>query len=133
VSLYNKPFYSLQRYLSTYSSQEILKKHPEVKRLFGYDPVVAVYVSITVLIQLVMGYLVRDASWQTIIPLAWIVSATLNHSLGGAIHEIGHNLAFGHKRPLANRALGMLANLPYMIPMSVSYKKYHADHHRYMG
>jgi sphingolipid 4-desaturase/C4-monooxygenase len=111
----------------------ILKKYPEVKKLFGYDPWIAVPVTLTVIMQLVMGWLVRDAPWKVVIPLAWIVSATLNHSLGGAIHEIGHNLAFGHKRPLWNRALGMLANLPYMVPMSVSYKKYHADHHRYLG
>jgi sphingolipid 4-desaturase/C4-monooxygenase len=113
--------------------QEILQKYPEVKKLFGYDPMVGVYVSATVLAQFVMAWLVRDASWQVLIPLTWIISATLNHSLGGAIHEIGHNMAFGHKRPLANRALGMLANLPMAIPMSVTYKKYHADHHRYLG
>ena len=110
-----------------------MKKYPEVKNLFGYDPWVGVFVSVTVTIQFVIGYLVRGASWKLIFPLAWVVSATLNHSLGGAIHEIGHNLAFGHKRPLWNRALGMLANLPLAIPMSVTYKKYHADHHRYLG
>lgn len=113
--------------------QMILKKHPEVKKLFGYDPMMAVYVGVTVLIQVIMCWLISDASWKTLIPAAWIISATLNHSLGGAIHEIGHNLAFGHTRPLLNRALGMIANLPFGIPMSVSYKKYHADHHRHLG
>lgn len=42
-------------------------------------------------------------------------------------------MAFGHKHPIRNRALGMFANLPWGIPMSVTYKKYHSDHHRYMG
>lgn len=115
------------------ATQAILKKHPEVKQLFGYDPMITVYVLATVLVQLVLAWLVRDASWQMIIPFSWIVSATLNHSLGGAIHEIGHNLAFGHKRPLANRALGMVCNLPMMVPLSVTYKKYHSEHHRYLG
>jgi len=113
--------------------QEILKKYPEVKKLFGYDPMVAVFVSGTVATQLVLAYLVRDAPWPILIPLTWIISGTLNHSLGGAIHEIGHNLAFGHKHPLANRALGMLANIPMAVPLSVTYKKYHSDHHRYLG
>jgi len=114
-------------------SQMILKKYPEIKKLMGFDPMVAVYVSIEVIANVAISCLLRDASWAVIIPMAWIVSATINHSLGGAIHEIGHNLAFGHKRPLANRALGMLANLPMGIPLSVTYKKYHSDHHRYLG
>jgi sphingolipid 4-desaturase/C4-monooxygenase len=113
--------------------QAILKKYPEVKKLMGYDPTTAVIVSVEVIIQIIMCYLISDASLPTILITAYIVSATINHSLGSAIHEIGHNLAFGHKYPLANRALGMLANLPMAIPMSVTYKKYHADHHRYLG
>ena len=111
----------------------ILKKYPEIKKLMGYDPMIALYVTIEVLANVALAYLVRDAPWKIIVPMAWIVSATINHSLGGAIHEIGHNLAFGHKRALANRALGMFANLPMAVPLSVTYKKYHSDHHRFMG
>lgn len=113
--------------------QAILQKHPEVKKLMGCDPWIALYVSIKVSTQIAIAWLMRDASWRLIVPAAWVVGATINHWLGGAIHEIGHNLAFGHKYPLSNRVLGFWANLPLVIPLSISYKKYHSDHHKYLG
>ena len=113
--------------------REILKKHPEIKNLMGYDTNIVLIVSAEVVCQLCMAYILRDANWTTIAICAYLISATLNHSLGSAIHEIGHNTAFGHGRPKWNRLLGIWCNLPMIVPISVTYKKYHADHHRYLG
>ncbi len=47
------------------------------------------------------------------------------------IHECAHNLLF--KRPAWNTLAGILANVPSVIPSSVSFKRYHLKHHSFQG
>src|SRR5581483_11922729 len=49
------------------------------------------------------------------------------------VHDISHNHAFGHSYLLANKLLGIFANLPTGLPIFASFKKYHVNHHRYLG
>ncbi|XP_014779225.1 sphingolipid delta(4)-desaturase DES1 [Octopus bimaculoides] len=113
--------------------KEILRKHPEIKKLMGCNPKITFIVVPEVLVQILACWYLKEASWLTIFISAYIFGGVINHSLGSAIHEIGHNLAFGHRRPRANRVLSIFCNLPLGIPMALSYKKYHSDHHRYLG
>lgn len=113
--------------------KEMLSKYPEMKRLMGHDPMLKYAVLLLVAIQLVMCYMVQSASWTVVIILAYCLGGTINHSLSLAIHEISHNLAFGHAKPMANRLLGYIANLPIGVPVSISFRKYHLEHHRYQG
>ncbi|XP_052770561.1 sphingolipid delta(4)-desaturase DES1-like isoform X1 [Mya arenaria] len=113
--------------------KEILKAHPEIKELMGYDSNIAYIVIAEVIAQMVMSYVLMDASWSTVLICGYVIGGVLNHSLGSAIHEIGHNLAFGHGQPVKNRLLSIFCNVPIIAPMAISYKKYHADHHRYLG
>ncbi|CAF0913205.1 unnamed protein product [Adineta steineri] len=113
--------------------KEMLQKYPQIKQLMGHDWRIAIQVVVTVLIQITMAILVRDLPWKFVWLLTYIISGTLNHSLSISFHEIGHNLAFGNHRPIANRILGYIANLPLCIPSSVTFKKYHIDHHKFQG
>lgn len=113
--------------------KEMLKKYPEMKKLMGHDPMLKYIVTLAVLFQLFLAYMVRDATWTTVIILAYCLGGTINHSMSLAIHEIAHNLAFGHSRLLANRLLGFFANIPIGVPVSIAFRKYHLEHHRYQG
>jgi sphingolipid delta-4 desaturase len=109
-----------------------LEKYPEIKQLMGHDWRMAIQVVISVLIQITLAIILRDSSWSKIICIAYVVGGTINHTLSLALHELTHNLAFGHSRPMANRLLGFFANLPLGVPASITLKKYHLDHHRYI-
>merc|ERR1719193_2935236 len=60
-----------------------------------------------VIVQVIAAYAVSSFSWPLVILAAYVFGGTINHSMALAIHEISHNLAFGHSRPMANRFLGM--------------------------
>lgn len=111
----------------------ILEKYPQIKKFFGYDPLFKYVATSMVLCQLLMLYVMQNQSWPMIFLVAYCFGGIINHSLMLACHEIAHNLAFGHGRPMHNRLFGFFCNLPIGIPMSVSFRKYHLEHHRYQG
>ncbi|KAL0177106.1 hypothetical protein M9458_026000, partial [Cirrhinus mrigala] len=78
-----------------------------------------------VAVQFLAFYLVKDLPWK------WVFC--VNHSMTLAIHEISHNTAFGNNRARWNRWFAIFANLPIGLPYSASFKRYHLDHHRYLG
>jgi sphingolipid delta-4 desaturase len=99
----------------------------------GHDSRIVIQLVSMVFVQLFMSYMVRDMSWLEVILLGYVVSGTINHSLSLGLHECAHNLAFGAHRPIANRMIGFFANLPLGLPASITFKKYHLDHHKYQG
>jgi len=111
--------------------KKILQDHPEIKELFGPEPMTKYLVVATVALQVYMAYLVRDWSWPYFLAAVYIVGATANHSLFLAIHEMSHNL--GGKALWVSQAIAMVANMPICIAYSVTFKPYHMQHHRCQG
>jgi len=112
----------------------MLKKYPIIKKYMCVDPHLKYVVSAMVATQVLMAYTLQDSSWWTIVFWAYVVGGTINHSLTLAIHDIGHNTAYGNgKNSYKNRYFGFVANLPLGVPYSVTFKKYHIDHHRYLA
>ncbi|KAH7098635.1 dihydroceramide delta(4)-desaturase [Auriculariales sp. MPI-PUGE-AT-0066] len=112
---------------------EILKKHPEVTKLMGHEPLTKWVVLLVVSIQLAAAYLLHDThplSWKFLLT-AYAIGGTANQNLFLAIHEITHNLAF--KGLKANKALAIFANLPIGIPYCALFKPYHIEHHKNLG
>ena len=99
----------------------------------GYDPNFKYQVLLLMVIQFTLAYLMKDFSWTIVFLVAYTIGGVINHALLLALHEISHNLAFGHARPLHNRIFSLIVNFPIGVPCAISFKKYHLEHHRYQG
>jgi len=110
-----------------------MKKHPEVTKLMGHEPLTKWFVLGVVSLQVAVAYYLRNTSIisPVFIVLAYVIGGTANQNLFLAIHEITHNLAFKGVKP--NKALAMFANLPIGIPYCSAFKGYHLEHHKYLG
>ena len=111
--------------------REILLAHPEIRELFGTDVRTFPIVLLIFTTQCLLAYAVSSLPWLPLFLLAWAVGGTLNHSLQLAVHELSHNLCFAS--PLLNRLAAIFANLATGFPSSVSFTKYHMDHHQWQG
>lgn len=111
---------------------EILKKYPQVKELFGPDPQTKWFCFAVVFLQLLTCYLVKDvSSWTIFLLVVYVVGGTLNHSCTAAIHETTHCLVF--EKQVYNYLMAIFVNLPIGLPVALSFKKYHHEHHQYQG
>ncbi|KAJ3731535.1 dihydroceramide delta(4)-desaturase [Lentinula guzmanii] len=113
----------------------IMKAHPEVHvtKLMGHEPLTKYIVLGVVSLQLIMAIILRHTQFFSLwfFFCAYAIGGTANHNLFLAIHEITHNLAFPGVWP--NKALSVFANLPIGIPYCAMFKRYHIEHHKYMG
>jgi len=110
---------------------EILKKHPEIKALFGPELRTKYIVAATVGLQVFMTWLTIDWGWTAYLVAIYVVGATANHSLFLAIHELSHGL--GAHTIFQNRCISILANCPIGVAYCITFKPYHMEHHRYQG
>lgn len=111
--------------------KEIIKKYPEIKNLFGYCWKTKYIVFGWVSSQILLAYLLRDATWLTITVIAYCFGGFATHALFLAMHEIAHNLAFAKTIP--NKLLGCFANTATTFPHFSMFQRYHMEHHQFQG
>lgn len=111
----------------------ILKDHPEIRALFGYEPLTAVVVLAITALQIWICTWITETTWPCFLGIMYCVGATVNHTLQLCNHEISHNMCFGHEHIEANMVIGIIANFVTGVPSSVPFRYYHYEHHLYQG
>ncbi|HVM88555.1 MAG TPA: fatty acid desaturase [Puia sp.] len=112
-------------------TRQILKQHPEMRKLIGKNWKTIFAIVTIVGLQVVLAWFVHDKSWWIVVGVAYLIGAFADHALFVMIHECAHHLLF--KNRAANRLAGILANLPQLFPSSVSFERYHIKHHSFQG
>ncbi|GAA5827069.1 hypothetical protein JCM5353_001859 [Sporobolomyces roseus] len=111
----------------------IMKAHPEVTKLMGHEPLTKWVVLFVTLLQISTAVYLRNTSFFSLKfwILAYVIGGTANQNTFLAVHEITHNLAFRGVRP--NRLFAIFANLPIGVPFAMMFKRYHIEHHKFLG
>lgn len=111
--------------------REILAAHPEIKDLYGPYQLSALYIVLIVLLQLTIAYFLGDQSWWLTAIVAYLVGAFANHSLYVMIHECTHNVVLSTS--LGNKIMGLVCDIPLVLPSAMGFRKYHMIHHKHLG
>ncbi len=113
----------------------LILRHPEIRKLFGYDSRQSYAIIFLVLLQLALAASMKGvqahAGWLPVAILAYVIGAVLNHALAMGVHEASHHLVAS--TPVRNRWMAIFADIPVVLPGAMSFWRYHADHHRYLG
>ncbi|KAM0679109.1 sphingolipid delta-4 desaturase [Binucleata daphniae] len=111
---------------------EILSKHPEILKLYG-PSYKTKYVIILVACLHVLGLYISTKinSRLFFFIFCYVYGGTLGSLSGILLHETTHQLV--SKNSTINLLFSYIANIPVIVPMASSFKKYHLDHHYYLG
>jgi len=112
-------------------TKEIIKQHPEIRQLIGKNPYTFLVILLCVGVQVTLAWVLKDQSWWWVLPASYLIGAFACHTLFVCIHECARNLIF--KNRTLNTIAGIIANLPLLLPSSVSFQKYHLKHHSFQG
>lgn len=115
--------------------QTILDNHPQVRYLCGILGWKSDWIIIFMVgVQLVCAYgfgRVWDASWLTLILSAYAIGGSMIHIAGVILHETCH-CAVG-STVLSNKIWTLIANIPIPVPIGISFRRYHLEHHTFQG
>ncbi|RGB38229.1 fatty acid desaturase-domain-containing protein [Rhizophagus diaphanus] len=112
----------------------ILNHHPEIEQLYGYDIKTIPITIIVVLMQLIAAYIfgriLLDWDWVMII-YSYVIGGTMTQIYFAIIHEAAHCLTAPTR--CQNRMVGLLANIALPLPLAMSFRRYHLEHHVFQG
>eukprot|EP00741_Cyanophora_paradoxa_P013908 tig00020723_g13426.t1 len=112
--------------------KQILEKHPEIAKLQGYDRQSAFWIVFIIVAQTALAYFLKDqTNYWILFGVAYVLGAPLVHGMWVLVHDLTHNCVFASK--FQNMFWHLIANLPILVPSTISFRHYHLMHHSYLN
>jgi len=108
-----------------------MEKYPQIKALYAPDHLSVAYAFGLSAVMVLFAYLIQNQPLWIIFPFAYVVGATIDHSLWVLIHDFTHNAA--SKSKLVNLVSLLVANTPHIFPSGISFRYYHLMHHAHLN
>jgi len=116
--------------------QTILNGHPQMAWLCNEAGWCSEWIALGMVgVQLVTAYgfgKVWNCHWIILVLTAYTLGGSMIHIAGILMHEACHGL-ISTKGPLANKLWALLCNLPIPVPIALSFRRYHLEHHTWQG
>ena len=115
-------------------ARAIIKAHPDVRQLMVRNPYTALLALSTVILQTAIAFWMGKLGfhyWWLSLLVAYGLGAFVNHANYVIIHDATHNLILRSKS--WNKMIGILADLPNLMPGAMAFRVYHLKHHSHQG
>ncbi len=112
-------------------ARQILRSHPEIKKLFGNTPSTAFWCILLAMTLISLATLLSNHAWWLIVIAAYMIGGLININLFMLAHECNHNLVF--KSEPANRWLFTFTSLPMFLSGHHTWWIEHHVHHNDLG
>lgn len=113
--------------------REVLRAHPELKRLAGTDPRTALAVPVLLALHWGVAWLVSDGGLLTVFLTSFLVGQLIIHATGSLVHETAHRLVFRGDRAKLAFDLGLEVILASYSKQLTYQHEHVTSHHPYMG
>lgn len=130
---YKDDYFAVDKYDEPHNKRKrtILSKYPQVRELYGYTNLTMYYTILAITVQFITSYYVNFIHPFWMVVLAYVVGGTAGSICGIVLHECTHDLA--GKTPTRNTICGYLANSILVVPVYISFRRHHLDHHAFQG
>lgn len=115
--------------------RDILAAHPCIRRLFRTDPMVPPIIVFGVADHLLLAWMFsRTQGWfwnLVMVATACVIGGSIADLMAICVHECCHSIV--SRNTLLNKLGALLCNVGTPVPIAMSFRRYHSDHHAYQG